>query len=93
MELKYLTAFDYALEYRKRSANGNAGFLSRLPQPATEHDRRGSSRLTPVDDEAIYLVRACGLLTPFTSILGIGLGGLVPQPDRAVSGGFPLTSN
>ena len=48
--LEYLTAFDYTLEYRKGSANGNAAFLSRLPQPATEHDRSGSSRLTPIDD-------------------------------------------
>ena len=90
--LGYLTAFDYTLEYRKGSKNGNADFLSRLPQPATEHDRSGSRRLTPVDDDAIHLVRACGLLTPSTSIPGIGLGGLVPQPDSAVLGGLPLTS-
>ena len=36
--LEFLTAFDYNLEYRKGSANGNADFLSRLPEPATEHD-------------------------------------------------------
>ena len=60
--LGYLTAFGYTLEYRKGSANGNADFLLRLLQPPTEHDRSGSSCLTPVDDEAIYLVRACGLL-------------------------------
>ena len=65
---------------------------SRLPQPATEHDRSGSSRLTPVDDEAIYLIRACGLLNPSTSIPSIGLGGLVPQPDSAILGGLPFTS-
>ena len=51
--LEYLTAFDYILEYRKGSASGNADLLSRLPQPAAEHGRSGSSRLTPVDDEAI----------------------------------------
>ena len=90
--LEYLTAFDYTLEYRKDGANGNTEFLSRLPQPATEHNRGGSSRLIPVDDEAIYLVRACGLLTPSTSVPGIGLGGLVPQPDSAVLGGLPLIS-
>ena len=28
--LEFLTAFDYTLEYRKGSANGNADFLSRL---------------------------------------------------------------
>ena len=83
---------DETLDYRKESANGNADYLSRLPQPATEHDRGGSSRLTPADDEAIYLVGGCGLLTPSTSVPGIGLGGLVPQPDSAALGGLPLTS-
>ena len=39
-------------EYRKGSANGYTDFFSRLPQPAPENDRSGSSRLTPVDDEA-----------------------------------------
>ena len=90
--LKYLTAFDYTLECRKGIAFGNADFLSRLPQPATEHDRSGSSRFIPIDDEAIYLLRACGLLTSSTSILGICLGELVPQRDSAVLGGLPLTS-
>ena len=42
--------------------------------------------------EAIYLVRACGLLTPSTSVPGIGLGGLVLPPDSAVLGGLPITS-
>ena len=90
--LEYLAAFDYIPEYRKGSANGNADFPSRLPQPATEHDRSGSSRLTPVDIEDIHLFRACGLLTPSTSLPRIGLGGLVPQPDSAILGGLPLTS-
>ena len=89
--LEYPTAFDYTLECRKESANGNADFLSRLPQPATDHDPSGSSRLSSVNDGAIYLVRTCGLLTPSTSIPGIDMGGLVPQPDSAVLGGDPLT--
>ena len=55
-----LTAFDYTLEYRK-GTNGNADFLSRLPEPATEHDRSGSTSLNP---GGIYLIRACGLNTP-----------------------------
>ena len=37
--LEFLTSFDYTLEYRKGSANGNADSLSRLPEPATEHGR------------------------------------------------------
>ena len=43
--LEFLTAFDYTLECRKGSATGNADFLSRLPEPATEHDRNGSTSL------------------------------------------------
>ena len=34
-----------------------------LPEPATEHDRSGSSSLTPVDGGGIFLMRACGLRT------------------------------
>ena len=79
------------LEYRKGGANGNADFFSLLLQPATEHDRSGSSRLTPADDEAIYLVRACDLHLPFTPVPYIGLGGLALQPDSAVLSGLPLT--
>ena len=36
--LEFLTAFYYTLEYRNGSADGNADFLSRLPEPATEHN-------------------------------------------------------
>ena len=35
--LEFLTAFYYNLEYRKGSANGNADFLSRLPEPKRPH--------------------------------------------------------
>ena len=52
---KLLTAFDYTLEYCRGSANGIADFLSRLPEPATEHDRNGFSSLTPVHDGGISL--------------------------------------
>ena len=75
--LEFLTAFDYILEYRKGSKNGNADFLSRLPEPAAEHDRRRSTSLIPVEHGDIYLIRACGLSTPSSPILGVGLGGLV----------------
>ena len=51
--LDFLTAFDYTLEYRKGNANGNADFLSRLPEPATEYDRNGSTILNPVEDGGI----------------------------------------
>ena len=56
--LEFLTAFDYTLEHRKGSANGNADFLSRLPEPATEHDSSGSTSLNPVENGGIYLIRA-----------------------------------
>ena len=90
--LELLTAFDYTLEYRKRSANGNAAFLSRLPEPATQHGRSGSTSLNLVVDGGTYLTRACGLSTPSSPIPGVGLGGLVPRTESAVLGGIPFTS-
>ena len=90
--LKFLTAFDYTLEHRKRSANGNAGFLSHLPEPATEHDSSGSTSLNPVEDGGIYLIRACGLNAPSSPIPGVGLGGLVPRTESAVLGRLLFTS-
>ena len=90
--LEFLTAFDYTLEYRKGSANGNADFQSRLPEPAPEHDRSGSTGLNPVEDGGIYLIKACGLSAPSSPIPGVGLGGLVPFTERAVLGGLPFTS-
>ena len=90
--LEYLTAFDYPLDYRTGSAKEISDFLLRLSQPATKDDRSGSSRFIPVDDDAIYLVRACGLRTSSTSNPAIGLIGQGPQPDSAVLSGLPLTS-
>ena len=68
--LEFFTAFDYTLEYQKTSANGNAEFLSRLPEPATEHDRNYLTSFTPVEDGGIYLIRAYGLYTPCSPIPG-----------------------
>ena len=88
----------------KGSANSNADFLSRLPEPGTEPDRSGSTSLHPVEDSGIYLVRACGLSTPSSQIPGVGLGGfvprtestalggLVPRTESATLGGLPLSS-
>ena len=87
--LEFLTAFDYTLEYRKGSADGNANFLSRrFPETATEHDRSGSSSLTPVDDGGIFLIRACGLCARSSPTPSVGLSGLVPRPDSAILGGL-----
>ena len=88
--LEFLTAFDYTLEYRKGSANGNANFLSRLPEPATVHDRNGSTSLTPAEDGGIYLIGACGLHTPSSPILGVCLGGLMPGTKNNALGGLPF---
>ena len=52
----------------------------------------GSSCLNPADDETIYLVRVCVLHRPIIPVPGIGLGGLVPQPDGVIFGGLPLAS-
>ena len=79
--LDFFSAYSYALEYRKGSANGNADFLSRLPQPATDLDRTGLSRLTSPDTVGVYVIHACGFTPIEPSTPGIGLGGLVPPPS------------
>ena len=91
--LEFLTAFDFTLEYRRSSANGNADFLSCLPEPATEHDCTGSSNLTPVEDGGIFLIRACELRARPSPISGVGLSGLVPRPERAALGEIPFASS
>ena len=63
-----------------------------MPEPATEHDRSGSTSLNPVEDGGIYFIRACALSTPSSPIPGVGLGGLVPRTDSAALGGLPFTS-
>ena len=72
--------------------SGDADFLSRLPETATEHDCNGSTSLTPVEGGGIYLIRACGPHTFSSPIPGVGLGRLVPRTERTAFGGFPLTS-
>ena len=87
--LEFLTAYNYTLEYRKGSANGNADFLSRLPVAAAECDRSGRSRLTPTaDDDTVFFIRSCGLTPPGHQATGIGLGGLVPTIPSPVLGGL-----
>ena len=53
----------HTLEYRKGRANGNVDFLSRLSEPAKEHDRSGSSSLALVDVGGTFIIRVCGLRT------------------------------
>ena len=90
--LELLTAFENILGYRQRSANSNADFLSHLPEPATEHDRNGSTSLTPVEDGGIFLIRAGGLHTPFYPIPGVSSGGLMLRTESNALGGLPSTS-
>ena len=59
--LEFLSALTYTLEYRIGSANGNADFLSRLPQSATELDRTGRNRLSSPGPAGVYLVQSCEL--------------------------------
>ena len=89
---EFLTAFDYTLEYRTCSANGNANFLYRFPDPATEHDRSASSSFTLVHDDGTLFIRACGLRTRSSKTPYVGLGG-VPRPENAVLGGLPFASS
>ena len=63
--MEFLAAYNYTLEYRRGSANGNADFLSRLPLPATELDRCGASSLTPSDEELLPPMARTSANTPF----------------------------
>ena len=103
--LEFLTAYNYTLEYRKGSANGNADFLSRLPIAATETDRSGRCRLTPTDDDdfvhlfhsvaqapdadTTHLIRSCGYNPIGRHALGARLDELLNAPPSNALGGLP----
>ena len=70
----FLSAYTYTLEYRNDPANGNADFLSRHSQPATDADRAGPSRLTNPDTDGIYLIRPCGFTPCQPSMPSIDVG-------------------
>ena len=70
-----------------------SNFLSRLPEPATEHNRTGSSSLTPVEYGGIFFIRACGLCTRSSPIPGVGLSGMVPRAEIAVLSGLQFASS
>lgn len=69
----------HTLESRKGNVNGNADFLSRLPLPATERDRTGRSRLTPSDEQRVFLIRSHDLLLGGPFAMNVGLGWLAPS--------------
>ena len=106
--MEFLSAYNFRLSYRRGQENANADFLSRLPLPAIEEDISGASALTDPDDLGVYLIRACGFLTPSCPVPGVGLGGLAPppyhtpgaalgrlapSPDIPVLSGLPLTED
>ena len=106
--MEFLSAYNFRLSYRREQENANADFLSRLPLPPIEEDISGASALTDPDDLGVYLIRACGFITPSFPVPGVGLGwlapspyhtpgtglgGLVPPPDTPVLGGLPLTKD
>ena len=104
--MKFISAYNFRLSYRRGQENANADFLSRLPLPPIEEDISGASALTDPDDLGVYFIRACGLTTPSCPVPGVGLGGLTPSPchapdavlgeltpppDSPVLGGLPWT--
>ena len=104
--MKFLSAYNFRLSYRRGQENASADFLFRLPLPHTAEDISDASALTDPDDLGVYLIRACGFTTPTCPVPGVGLGGLTPSPchapdavlggltpppDSPVLGGLPLT--
>ena len=77
---EFLSAYNFCLSYRRGQDNANADFLSRLPLPPIAEDISGASALTDPDDLGLYLIRACGFITPACPVPGVGLGGLTPSP-------------
>ena len=70
--MKFLSAYNFSLPYRRGKDNANVDFLSRLPRPPTDEDISGSCALTDLDDIGVYLIRACGLVPSSCPIPGIG---------------------
>ena len=106
--MEFVSAYNFRLLYRRGQEKANADFLSRLPLPPIEEDISGASALTDPDDLSVYLIRACGFITPSYLVSGVGLGGLdpspyhtpgaglgglVPPPDTPVLGELPLTKD
>ena len=89
--MEIISVYNFSLSYRRGKDNASADFLSILPLPPTEEDISGSCALPDPDDLGVYLIRARGLIPSSCPIPGIGLSGLIPQPDPPILGGLPLT--
>ena len=85
----------YTLEYRKGWFNGNADFLSRLSQPATDLDCTGPNYLISTDTVYTHLIQAFCFtaIVPFTP--GFVLGGFIPPASSCFNPipPFPGTKN
>lgn len=66
--------------------------LSRLPLPATEHDRSGKTSLSPPAPTGVYLAHSCGLQTYDSPTQCVGLGGLVRPASGFGWDRLPLAS-
>lgn len=93
--MAFFSACAYTLKYRKGSSDGDADFLNRPPQLATDLDHTVSNRLNSAHTVSIHLIETCGFSAtePFTP--GIGLGGLI-KPASSCSDPilpFPCTNN
>ena len=92
--MEFLTAYNYRIIHRKGAAHGNADMLSRLYQPATQADAKGSCSIANPKDHAVYFVGASGMwprsIPP--SVFNVfvetgfarqrlGVGGLLNAPD------------
>ena len=106
--MEFLSAYNFRLSYPRGQENANADFLSRLPLLPIEGNISDASALTNPEDLGVYLIRACGFITPSCPVPGVGLGGLAPSPyhtpgaglgglvppsDTPVLGGLPLTKD
>ena len=79
--MEFLSAYNFRLSYRRGQESANADFLSRLSLTSIEKEIFGASALTDPDDLGVYLIRACGFITPSCPVIGVGLGGLAPPPS------------
>ena len=87
-------SFDYALQYRKGSTNGNVDVLSRLLEFARPNTTAvGLAASPPSRTSASFASERLRAPRSLFADPGVGLGELVPRPNISVSGGLPFTSS
>ena len=70
--------YQHTPQYRKGIDNRNADFLSRLRVRSTEGDHSDRNRLTTLEEEFIYRILSCDLVSSGSPTSGIGFGGMMP---------------